>query len=59
MGMQQIPHFLICSAAARAAASAFLALRPFNLEPIPDSSTGMLTLNYALQIGINDFCSVA
>ena len=50
MGMEQIPYFLICSAAARAAASAFFALRPFNLEPVPDSSTGMSTLNYALQL---------
>ena len=48
MGMQQIPYFLICSAAARAAASAFFPLRPFDLESIPDSSTGMSTLNYAI-----------
>ena len=46
MGMEQIPYFLICSAAARAAASAFFPFRPFDLEPIPDSSTGRSTLNY-------------
>ena len=48
MGMEQMPYFLICSAAARAAASAFFPFRPFDLEPIPDSSTGMSILNYGL-----------
>ena len=48
MGMEQIPYFLICSAATRAAASAFFPFRPFDFEPIPDSSTGMSTLNYDL-----------
>ena len=49
MGIEQIPYFLICSAAARAAASAFFPLRPFDFEPIPVSSTEMSILHYVLR----------